>query len=58
MKVIPSLKEIAAKGTPAQVEDLFIKKVQAAAIIFDFSNDNNRYLEEKDIKRKTLLEII
>jgi hypothetical protein len=26
--------------------------------VFDFSNDNDQYLEEKDIKRKTLLELI
>lgn len=27
-------------------------------MVFDFSNDNDKYLEEKDIKRKTLLELI
>jgi hypothetical protein len=32
--------------------------VEACAVIFDFSNDNSRLLEEKDIKRKILLELI
>ena len=27
-------------------------------MVFDFSGDNNTYLEEKDIKRKTLIELI
>jgi hypothetical protein len=40
------------------VEELFIKKLRACVVVFDFSNDNNKYLEEKDIKRKTLLELI
>lgn len=43
---------------PESIEELFIKKVQACAVVFDFSNDNDRYLEEKDVKRKTLLELI
>lgn len=33
-------------------------KVRSCCVIFDFSNDNTLYLEEKDIKRKTLMELI
>ena len=47
-----------AGASPETVEELFITKVRACQVVFDFSNDNDRYLEEKDIKRKTLLEII
>lgn len=49
---------ITAGASNDNIEELFIKKVQACAVVFDFSNDNDRYLEEKDIKRKTLLELI
>ena len=49
---------ITAGALPENIEELFIKKVQACGVVFDFSNDNDQYLEEKDIKRKTLLELI
>lgn len=43
---------------PQQLEELFLIKVKACEVVFDFSGDNNTYLEEKDIKRKTLIELI
>lgn len=56
LKTAPALKELASQGNG--VEENFIKKVEACSVIFDFGNDNNRMLEEKDIKRKLLLELI
>ena len=54
--------EVSLKDTSSQhlnlVEDLFIRKVTACSTVFDFSDDNSSNLEEKDIKRKTLLELI
>eukprot|EP00347_Sterkiella_histriomuscorum_P002615 403367458 len=41
-----------------QLEELYMVKIRSCCVLFDFSNDNNQYLEEKDIKRKTLLELI
>ncbi|TNV79323.1 hypothetical protein FGO68_gene10877 [Halteria grandinella] len=54
LKSAPALKELSG----AAVEENFVSKVQACAVIFDFSNDNSKLLEEKDIKRKLLLELI
>lgn len=57
LKSLPNIKEVLI-SQPTQVEDLFISKLIPCGVIFNFSNDNNSYLEEKDIKRKTLLELI
>ena len=58
LKQMPTLKDSIIASTPEQLEEIYIVKVKACSVLFDFSNDNNKHLEEKDIKRKTLLELI
>ncbi|CDW73456.1 UNKNOWN [Stylonychia lemnae] len=58
LKNLPWLKDILANSTPEQIEEVFIVKIRSCCVLFDFSNDNNKHMEEKDIKRKILLELI
>mmetsp|Transcript_57041 Transcript_57041/g.104799 ORF Transcript_57041/g.104799 Transcript_57041/m.104799 type:complete len:466 (+) Transcript_57041:90-1487(+) len=49
---LPKLRE----APPAERSELFRKKMQVCAQVYDFSNDSNQ--KEKEAKRQTLLEIV
>ncbi len=50
LKSLPTLKDLLSNSTPEQIEEIYVVKVRSCCILFDFSNDNNKHLEEKDIK--------
>ncbi len=58
LKALPTIKELISSSTSEQIEKVYLAKVRSCCVLFDFSNDNNTHMEEKDIKRKTLLELI